>query len=74
MRKAVHLASKLSSFQSARESLAQTIEVALTTKRLERLTERIGAERVVERECDTRRWEQLPLAKKLAAPAGVKPP
>lgn len=74
MRKSVHLATKLPSFQSAQESLAETAEVALTTKRVERLTERIGAERVLERERETQRWEQLPLVQKLAAPAGVKPP
>jgi hypothetical protein len=74
MRKSVHLATKLTSFQSAGESLAETAEVQLTTKRVERLTERIGAERVRERDRETKRWEQLPLVQKLAAPAGVKPP
>lgn len=74
MRKSVHLATKLPSFESARESLAETAEVGLTTKRVERLAERIGEERVLERERDTRQWEQLPLVEKLAAPARVKPP
>lgn len=74
MRKAVHLATKLGSFESARESLAETIEVELTTKRIERLARRIGGERVYERECDVRAWEALPLVEKLAAPPGVKPP
>ena len=74
IRKCVHLASKLPSFQSAQESIAETLEVELTTKRVERLTERIGQDRVYEREIDNRRWEQLPLMQKLAAPPGVKPP
>jgi len=74
MRKSVHLASKLSSFESAQQSIAETIEVKLTTKRVERLTERIGQARVFERELDTRRWDALPLVQKLAAPEGVKPP
>ena len=74
MRKSVHLASKLPSFQSAQESIAEAIEVELTRKRVERLTERIGAARVYEREIDTRRWAKLPLVEKLAAPSGVKPP
>lgn len=74
MRKSVHLATKLCSFQSAQESIAETIEVQLTIKRVERLTERIGRARVFEREMDTRGWETLPLVKKLTAPSGGKPP
>lgn len=74
MRKSVHLATKLASFESAQQSIAETIEVQLTTKRVERLTERIGQARIFEREMDTRRWEGLPLVKKLAAPSGVKRP
>lgn len=70
----MHLATKLPSFLSARESIAETIEVELTTKRVERLTERMGTARVFEREISTRQWEQLPLTQKLAAPPGVKPP
>ncbi|WP_347259305.1 hypothetical protein [Methylocaldum sp.] len=74
MRKAVHLATKLSSFESARESVAETLEVELTTKRIERLAERIGSERVDEREQALREWVGRPLVEKLAAPAGVKAP
>ncbi len=74
MRKCVHLATKLPSFLSARDSIAETIEVELTTKRVERLTERVGKARVYEREIATRDWEGLPLTQKLAAPPGVKPP
>ena len=74
MRKIVHLATKLPSFDSARESVTETIEVELVTKRIERLTERIGCERVFERECATRVWEKLPLVEKLTAPKGVKAP
>jgi hypothetical protein len=74
VRKSVHLATKLSSFESARESIAETIEVRLTTKRVERLTQRIGKERVYEREIDIQQWMALPLVEKLAAPRGVKPP
>ncbi|HUG18000.1 MAG TPA: hypothetical protein VMM56_03430 [Planctomycetaceae bacterium] len=74
-RKCVHLATKLPSFRSARESIAETIEVPLTTKRVERLTERIGETRVHQREFAIRLWERSPLMEKLAAaPPGVKPP
>ena len=74
IRKSVHLATKLPSFQSAQENIAETIEVELATKRVERLTERIGRARVYEREIDTRRWDALRLVEKLAAPPGVKLP
>jgi hypothetical protein len=40
MRKTVHLATKLGSYVSARDSVAETIEVELTTKRVE--THRYG--------------------------------
>ena len=74
MRKTVHLGTKLGSFASAAESVAETLEVELTTKRVERLTERIGRERVSERELAIADWEALPLVEKLAAPQGIKAP
>jgi hypothetical protein len=74
MRKTVHLGAKLGSFASAAESVAETLEVELTTKRVERLTERIGRERVAERELSIADWEALPLVAKLAAPQGIKAP
>ena len=74
MQKTVHLATKLPSFQSARDSVAQTLEVELSTKRVERLTERIGCERVTQRELSIAEWETLMLVEKLAAPPGIKAP
>lgn len=74
MQKVVPLATKLSSFASATESVNETLEVQLKTKRIERLTERIGSERVAERDAAVAQWKKLPLAKKLAAPQGVKAP
>jgi hypothetical protein len=74
MRKTVHLGTKLGSFASAAESVAETLEVALTTKRVERLTERVGGERVAQRELAIAEWEALPLVEKLAAPKGIKAP
>jgi hypothetical protein len=70
----VQLATRLPSFEAARDSLAETLEVELTTKRVERLTERIGKRRVAERESDLAAWEAQPLTVKLAAPPGVKAP
>jgi hypothetical protein len=74
MRKTVHLGTKLSSFESAADSVLETLEIELTTKRVERLTKRIGRERVAERELSVAEWEGLPLLKKLVAPDGVRAP
>lgn len=74
MRKAVPWGTKRGSFASAADSVAETLEVALTTKRVERLTERIGHERVAQRELSIAEWEALPLVEKLAAPQGIKAP
>lgn len=74
MRKVVHLGTKLGSFASAADSAAETLEITLTTKRVERLTERIGRERVAQRELSIAEWESLPLVEKLAAPNGIKAP
>ena len=70
----MQLATRLPSFEAARDSIAETLEVELTTKRVERLTERIGQRRVAERKGEVAAWEALPLVTKLAAPAGVKAP
>lgn len=74
LRKITHLGTKLGSFASAAETVAETLEVPLTTKRVERLTERIGRERVAERAWSIAAWEALPLLDKLAAPKGIKAP
>lgn len=74
MQKSVALATKLPSFRSAQESVEETLEIELCPKRLERLSEQVGAERVVERQAEIAAWQALPLVEKLAAPAGVKAP
>lgn len=43
-------------------------------KRVERITERIGDERVAERQVEIEEWEHLPLVARDQAPPGVKPP
>ena len=74
MRKIVHLGTKLGSFDSAADSISETLEIDLKTKRVERFTKRIGWERVAERDLSVAEWESLPLMQKLAAPPGVKAP
>lgn len=68
------MATRLPSFEAARDSIAETLEVELTAKRVERLAERIGGRRVAERETDVAAWEAQPLMAKLAVPPGVKAP
>ena len=74
MRKIVHLGTKLGSFDSAADSISETLEIDLKTKRVERFTERIGLERVGERDLSVAEWESLQLVQKLEAPQGVKAP
>ena len=74
MRKTVPWGTKLGSFASAADSVAETLEVELTTQRVERLTERIGHERVAQRALSIAAGEALPLVEKLAAPPGIKAP
>ena len=74
LRKLTDLATRLGSFAAASDSLEETLEIDLNPKRVERQTERIGAERVAERALAIAAWDQLPLMEKLAAPPGVKVP
>jgi len=74
LEKASCLGTVLSSFPAAHQASKQLLEMVLGIKRIERLTERIGTERVAQREAQTQAWEALPLMDKQAAPQGVKPP
>lgn len=49
-------------------------ELPTSAKQAERVTERIGAERVAERDAQAAAFQALPLVEKFAAPAGVTPP
>jgi hypothetical protein len=64
----------LSSFPQAHKASEELLEQVLGIKRIERLTERIGGERVAQRDAETAGFDALPLVEKLAAPPGVKPP
>lgn len=74
LEKATCLGTVLSSFPEAHRASETLLEQALGIKRIERLTERIGTERVAQRDAETLAFEQLPLMEKLAAPPGVKSP
>jgi hypothetical protein len=64
----------LSSFPQAQAASEQLLEVTLGVKRIERLTERIGAERVAQRDAAVEAWRQRTLVEKERAPQGVKAP
>jgi hypothetical protein len=62
------------SFAEGSELLERLADLAVSAKQVERLTRRIGAERVAERDAAVAAYQALPLAEKFAAPAGVTPP
>ena len=64
----------LKSFPQGQTAVEKLLELAVGRKRLERLTERIGAERVRERDREVRQVEQLTLMDKIGGPADVAPP
>jgi hypothetical protein len=62
------------SFAEAHDVVTQLTELVVTVKHIERVTERIGSERVVEREAARAAFAALPLLDKFAAPPAVTPP
>src|SRR5262245_26931702 len=62
------------SFAEGSESLERLADLAVSPKQVERVTRRIGAERVAERDAAVAAYQALPLVEKFAVPAGVTPP
>ncbi len=62
------------SFAEARQTVIQLTELTVSVKQVERVTERIGTERVAERDVAATTFQALPLVEKFAAPPGVTPP
>jgi hypothetical protein len=62
------------SFQAARDTLLHTGELPISTKHVQRLTERTGDEAVSRRAAEAAAFEALPLPARREAPAGVVPP
>ena len=62
------------SFAEASALLEQLAELTVQAKQVERVTRRIGAERVAERDTAVTAFRALPLAEKFGVPAGVTPP
>jgi hypothetical protein len=69
-----YLGAKLPSFRDAHEALDVLLRTKLSEKRVERQTERIGDERVAQRQAAVEAWSARTLLEKKTAPAGVKPP
>jgi hypothetical protein len=74
LEKVAYLGAKLPSFRDAHEALGVLLRIEVGLKRVERTTERIGEERVAERESQIEAWSRLPLVERDQAPAGLKPP
>jgi len=62
------------SFAEGSELLGRLADLSVSAKQVERVTRRIGQERVVERDAEVAAYQALPLVEKFAVPAGVKPP
>jgi hypothetical protein len=62
------------SFAEAETMLQTLTERTVSAKQVERVTERIGAERVAERDEATAQYESLPLVERKAAPEALQPP
>lgn len=64
----------LRSFPQGETAVKKLLELILGRKRIERLTERIGAERVEERESEVEAYRELTLVEKVTGPQGVEAP
>ena len=62
------------SYEHGRDMLLKLADLTVTTKYVERLTDRIGEERVAQRDAEVATFVELPLVKKFAVPSGVAAP
>ena len=74
LEKATCLGTILSSFPQAHLASKTLLEQVLGIKRLQRVTERIGTQRIALRDVQTEAFGYLSLMQKQAAPQGVKAP
>jgi hypothetical protein len=63
-----------SSFKQGSKSLFKLAEVIVPIKQVERVCQRIGTERVGERDAEVKAYQDLPLAERKGVPAGVTAP
>jgi hypothetical protein len=74
LEKIVYAGTMSHSFAQASQSLDKLAELSVSAKQVERLTERIGEERVVQRDEAVAAYEALSLTERKAAPQGVTGP
>jgi len=74
MRKMVWAGSSLGSFAVAEEALRELCGLSVSARRIRRLVERIGTERVLERSEAVQRFRQMDLPKQQAGSQAVAPP
>jgi len=74
LEKVSYLGVLLKSFRQGEVAIAKLLDITLGHKRIERLTQRIGAERVAESDGEIADFEALTLMQKVAGPSGVTPP
>ncbi len=72
--KVTHIGTILPSFPQAAQAIEKLLELPLGTKRVERLTEKIGDERVAQRDAETKDYQSLTLTERMNGPADVTPP
>ncbi len=70
----VYAGANLSSFELAHRAAAELMDLAVSTKQIERLTERVGRERCVERDAAVERYTSRPLVERKDQPPGVIAP
>lgn len=71
LKKTVHAGSHASSFQQASKDLDELAEVEISTGRVRRATEKIGSERVAERDADVQQWQDLSIPQQQHKPASL---
>jgi hypothetical protein len=72
--KIVYAGTMSRSFEQASKDLRKLAEVEVPTKQVERVCQRIGSERVAERDAAVAAYQELPLTERKATPLGVSAP
>lgn len=74
LEKVSYVGTLLKSFRQGDVAIEKLLDISLGHKRLERITERIGAERLVEANQEVAAFQALTLMEKLAGPKNVRSP
>ena len=74
LRKVVYSGSKSTSFGQAEQDLSALAECGISRARIRRASERIGKERVFQREAEVKFWQELSLPQQRQSPPCTAPP